>query len=195
MQRAGDIRHGTMAAIVGLDAKAVEDICREASRSGIVQPANYNSPGQIVISGDVEAMHEAMGLAKSRGARVVRELVVSGAFHSPLMADAKEELRKAIDSAPFRETKVPVYANATAKPVSMPGEIRDALVQQLTSPVRWQESVVNMSGDGVTRFVEIGPGEVLQGLVRRIVPSGETFGIDKNNQVGLFTKSPEMINR
>jgi [acyl-carrier-protein] S-malonyltransferase len=188
MQHAGDVRHGTMAAVVGLDEKSVEDVCREASQAGIVQPANYNSPGQIVISGDVDAVHKAMELAKPRGAKIVKELVVSGAFHSPLMEAAKEELKKAIDAAPFHDANVPVYANVTGKPVKNASEIKDALIRQLTSPVRWQESVVNMSEDGVTRFVEIGPGKVLQGLVKRTVSTVETLGIDKMNEAKTFTK-------
>ena len=179
MQHAGDVRRGTMAAVVGLDELSVEDVCREVSQTGIVQPANYNSPGQVVISGDVDAVHKAMELAKSRGAKIVKELVVSGAFHSPLMEAARDELEKAIDAAPFHDAKVPVYANATAMPVRTTGEIKDALIRQLTSPVRWRESVVNISNDGVGRFVEIGPGKVLQGLVRRTLSNVETIGVDR----------------
>lgn len=188
MQHAGDVRRGTMAAVVGLDEKSIEDVCREASQAGIVQPANYNSPGQIVISGDVDAVHKAMELAKPRGAKIVKELVVSGAFHSPLMETAREELKKAIDAAPFHDAKVPVYANATGKPVKTAGEIKDALIRQLTSPVRWQESVANMSKDGVTKFVEIGPGKVLQGLVKRTVSSVEVSGIDKMSEAETSAK-------
>ena len=183
MQNAGDVRHGTMAAIVGLDDKVVEDVCKEASENGVVQPANYNSPGQIVISGDVIAVHKAMELSKTRGAKIAKELVVSGAFHSPLMETAKDELKKAIDAAPFHDANVSVYANVTGKPVRRASEIKDALIRQLTSPVRWQESVVNMFNDGVTKFVEIGPGKVLQGLVKRTVPTAEVTGIDKLDEV------------
>lgn len=187
MQNAGNERPGTMAAVIGLDEKAVDEICGDACASGIVQPANYNSPGQIVISGDIDAVRKAMDIAKQRGARIVKELVVSGAFHSPLMEAAKEELKKAIDAAPIRDARVPVYANATAKPVTAAGEIRDALIMQLTSPVRWQESVANMSADGITRFVEIGPGKVLQGLIKRILSGGTILGIDKANETGVLT--------
>lgn len=188
MQHAGNVRRGTMAAVVGLEEKSLEDVCREASQSGAVQPANYNSPGQIVISGDVEAVRKAMELAKARGARIVKELVVSGAFHSPLMEAAKEELKKVIDAAPFHDANVPVYANVTGKPVRRAGEIKDALIQQLTSPVRWQESIVNMSNDGITKFVEIGPGKVLQGLTKRIISACEATGIDKMSDAEVFVK-------
>ena len=188
MQNAGNVRPGTMAAVVGLDEKNVEEACREASVSGIAQPANYNSPGQIVISGDVEVVRTAMELAKRRGAKIVKELVVSGAFHSPLMEAAKEELKKAIDAAPIRDAAVPVYANVTARPVRSAGEIRNALVLQLTNPVRWQESVTNMSADGITKFVEIGPGKVLQGLIKRTISGGVVLGIDKINETGVLTK-------
>jgi len=189
MQHAGDVRRGTMAAVVGLEEEFVEDVCREASHAGVVQPANYNSPGQIVISGDVEAVHRAMELAKVRGARIVKELVVSGAFHSPLMETAKEELKKAIDGAPFHDVDVPVYANVTGKPVKRADEIKDALIRQLTSPVRWQETVTNMVNDGIAKFVEIGPGKVLQGLAKRIASGCEAAGIDKMSDAEMFVKS------
>jgi [acyl-carrier-protein] S-malonyltransferase len=188
MQNAGTIRPGTMAAVVGLDEKKVEDACREASVGGVAQPANYNSPGQIVISGDVEAVRKAMELAKKYGAKMVKELVVSGAFHSPLMETAKEELKKAIDAAPFNDAAVPIYANVTGKPVRTADQIKNALVLQLTNPVRWQESVANMSADGITKFVELGPGKVLQGLVKRTIPGGIATGIDKINDTGVLTQ-------
>ncbi len=188
MQNAGDARPGTMSAVVGLEANVLEEVCRESSGEGVVQPANYNSPGQTVISGDVDAVHRAMELARTRGAKIVKELVVSGAFHSPLMEAAREELKKAIDSAPIHDARVPVYANVTAKPVSSAEEIKDALVRQLTNPVRWQETVSNMSEGGINRFVEIGPGKVLQGLVKRTVQAGEIEGIDKVNDGSTLLK-------
>ena len=188
MQNAGDARPGTMSAVVGLEANVLEEVCRESSGEGVVQPANYNSPGQTVISGDVGAVHRAMELARTRGAKIVKELVVSGAFHSPLMEAAREELKKAIDSAPIHDARVPVYANVTAKPVSSAEEIKDALVRQLTNPVRWQETVSNMSEGGINRFVEIGPGKVLQGLVKRTVQAGEIEGIDKVNDGSTLLK-------
>ncbi len=188
MQNAGNVRPGTMAAVVGLDEKKVEVACREASVSGIAQPANYNSPGQIVISGDVDAVRKAMELSKAAGAKIVKELVVSGAFHSPLMEAAKDELKKAIDSAPIKNAAVPVFANFTAQPVSFAAEIKEALIMQLTNPVRWQESVVNMSAAGVNKFVEIGPGKILQGLVKRTVSGGAVIGIDKVSEAGVLSE-------
>ncbi len=188
MQDAGNARPGTMAAVVGLDGKAVDEACGEACAEGIVQPANYNSPGQVVISGDVDAVRKAMEIAKQKGAKIVKELVVSGAFHSPLMETAKEELKKAIDAAPIRDAEVPVYANVTAKPVTSSEEIRNALILQLTNPVRWQESIVGMSSDGITKYVEIGPGKVLQGLVKRTVSGATILGIDKINETGVLNQ-------
>ncbi|HXF99807.1 MAG TPA: ACP S-malonyltransferase, partial [Bacteroidota bacterium] len=171
MQRAGEEQPGTMAAIVGLLPEAVEEVCREASRAGIVQAANFNSPGQIVISGSVEGVRKGMELAKARGAKMVKELVVSGAFHSPLMASARDGLKKKLDATPLRDAQMPVYCNVTGEPVTRAEEIRDVLFRQLTSPVRWEESIVHMVRDGADRFIEIGPGKVLQGLVKRIAPN------------------------
>ncbi len=188
MQQAGTARHGTMAAVVGLDEKVVESVCAEASVNGFVQPANYNSPGQTVISGDVGNVRSAMVIAKSKGAKIVKELVVSGAFHSPLMEAAREDLEKAIIDAEIRNAKVPVYANVTAAPVRGADEIREALISQLTNPVRWSESVLNMYNDGVRRFVEIGPGKVLQGLVKRTVPDAEITGYDKLTEAGIVAE-------
>ncbi len=179
MQRAGEERRGTMAAVVGLAAEAVEDLCREASATGVVQPANFNSPGQIVISGSVEGVRKAMEIGKARGAKLVKELVVSGAFHSPLMESARDGLREALKSAAIRDAAIPVYANVTAEPVTRAPEIRELLYLQLTSPVRWEEISLNMARDGATRFLEVGPGKVLQGLVKRTVAAAETGGIDK----------------
>lgn len=179
MQRAGIEQPGTMAAVVGLEPSVVGEVCCEAWPTGIVQAANFNSPGQIVISGSVAGVRKAMELAKARGAKMVKELPVSGAFHSPLMESAKTGLKAALEKTSIRDAGIPVYANVTAKPVQKAEEIRDLLYQQLTSPVRWEETVSNMSADGATTFVEIGPGKVLQGLVRRIRGDVETRGIEK----------------
>lgn len=179
MQRAGEEQQGTMAAVMGLQPEGVEQICLEASAAGIVQCANFNSPGQIVISGSVAGVHQAMEIARTKGAKLVRELVVSGAFHSPLMQNAQQGLRSALERASLHDAMIPVYANVTAKPVLCTGEIRKLLVQQLTSPVRWEESIQNMIADGATTFVEIGPGKVLQGLAKRINSGVEVSGIDK----------------
>ena len=179
MQRAGEQQKGTMAAVVGLTADAVDAMCKEASAAGVVQPANFNSPGQIVISGSIEGVRKAMELAKLGGAKLVKELVVSGAFHSPLMQSAREGLKEALDHTSIHNASIPVYANVTAEPVTAAAEIRDLLFRQLTTPVRWEQTVRNMVRDGATHFVEIGPGKVLQGLVKRTEPGVTTAGVDK----------------
>lgn len=179
MQRAGETNKGTMAAVVGLEPEATETVCAEASAAGIVQPANFNSPGQIVISGSVNGVHKAMELAKQRGAKLVKELVVSGAFHSPLMESAKEGLKTALDKTDLRDATIPVYANVTAEPVQRASDIRELLYRQVTSPVRWEQSVRNMVRDGAAVFYEIGPGKVLQGLIKRTEPGVQANGYDK----------------
>lgn len=179
MQRAGEERKGTMAALVGPGPEAVEEICRAASAAGIVQPANFNSPGQIVISGSVEGVRRAMALAQEGGAKLVRELVVSGAFHSPLMEGARDGLREALEKTTFRDAEVPVYANVTAEPVTRASALRDLLHRQLTSPVRWEQTIRNMVRDGAGEFIEVGPGKVLQGLLKRTEPAVRGRGIDK----------------
>ena len=186
MLQAGIEKPGTMAAVVGLDAKVLEDICIEASEKGIVQCANFNSPGQIVISGSVEGVHAAMEISKAKGAKLVKGLVVSGAFHSPLMLSAKEKLKTELDQTPVYDAKVPVYANVNAKPVTKSDEIKNLLYQQLDHPVRWEETITNMINDGADEFYEIGPGKVLQGLVKRINPDVKIFGIDKYSDVERY---------
>jgi len=155
MLQAGIDWKGTMAAIVGLDSQVVSEICEIASKDGIVQCANFNSPGQIVISGSVEGVKSAMTIAKEKGAKLVKELVVSGAFHSPLMESAREKLMAKLDTTNFYDAKIPVYANVTAKPVQSKDEIKDLLNQQLTKPVRWEETIQNMINDGADEFFEI----------------------------------------
>jgi [acyl-carrier-protein] S-malonyltransferase len=179
MQKAGTINKGTMAAIVGLTPDSLEEICKEASAVGIVQCANFNSPGQIVISGSVDGVKKAMEIAKSKGAKLVKELVVSGAFHSPLMEPAKDDLVAKLNSTNIYNAKIPVYANVTAKPVTDKEEIKSLLISQLNAPVRWEETIKNMIQDGADEFVEIGPGKVLQGLVKRINPDVNCLGIEK----------------
>lgn len=186
MLQAGNEQKGTMAAIVGLPSDVLEEICIEASKKGIVQCANFNSPGQIVISGSVDGVHEAMEIAKIKGAKLIKELVVSGAFHSPLMANAKESLKMKLDITHFYDAKIPVYANVTAQPVKQKEEIQNLLHQQLDKPVRWEETIVNMISNGADEFYEIGPGKVLQGLVKRINPDIKVFGIDKYSDVERF---------
>lgn len=186
MQKAGVQYPGTMAAVLGMAAEKLEDVCREASAAGIVQCANFNSPGQIVISGSVDGVRKAMELAKAGGAKLVKELVVSGAFHSPLMKPAMEELSAKLDNTNIFDAKIPVYANVTAKPVTKSSEIKDLLIKQLDSPVRWDETIVNMINDGADEFIEIGPGKVLQGLVKRINGDVKCTGIDKYSELEKY---------
>ncbi len=186
MQQAGTDFPGTMAAIVGLNPDKVIDICKEANTDGIVQCANFNSPGQIVISGSSAGVKKAMEICKANGAKMVKELVVSGAFHSPLMETAKAKLLLALDSTNFYDAKFPVYTNVTAEPVTDKSEIKRLLYEQVTSPVRWEETINNMIRDGITEFYEIGPGKVLQGLIKRINPDVKFYGIDKFEDVESF---------
>lgn len=186
MLQAGIEQPGTMAAVIGLQPNVVEKICDDASSSGIVQCANFNSPGQIVISGSVEGVRTAMTLAKDSGAKLVKELVVSGAFHSPLMASAKEKLQNKLCKTNINDVSVPVYANVTAKAITKSSEIKKLLFEQLSSPVRWEESITNMIEDGVTEFVEIGPGKVLQGLIKRINREVKVIGIEKLEDLDKF---------
>ena len=166
MQKAGVDQPGTMAAIIGLEPEVIENICNDIE--GIVQPANFNSPGQVAISGEVKAVHDAMEKLKESGAKKVVELVVSGAFHSPLMESAQEALKEALHKVEIKDAVIPVYANVTAKPVFSKDEIKDLLFKQLTHPVRWMEIYTNMVQDGFEDFVELGPGKVLAGLGKRI---------------------------
>ena len=175
MQKCCEQVPGTMAAVINLPAETIEEIC--ASCAGIVVPANYNSDGQIVISGEAEAIAEACVKMKEAGAKRALPLAVSGAFHSPLMEPARLELAEAIDKTPFRAPVCPVYQNATALPSSDPAVIKDNLLRQLTAPVRWTQTIRNMVADGADSFLEIGPGTVLQGLVKRIAPEVENLGI------------------
>lgn len=162
-------RDGTMSAIVGLDDEAVEEICKRVrSEQGIVVAANYNSPGQIVISGEVAAVERAEGLAREGGARMVRRLAVSGAFHSPLMGGAESGLDEHLGATRFGDPSFPIVSNTTASPVTDADTARATLVRQLTSPVRWTDGIRYMAEQGIRQFVELGPGKVLSGLLRRI---------------------------
>jgi [acyl-carrier-protein] S-malonyltransferase len=186
MQRAGEERKGTMAAIVGLSNEELETLCAEASKQGIVQPANFNSLGQVVISGTEEGVRKAMEIAKLKGAKLAKELVVSGAFHSPLMERAKGGLKEALAETTIRNPDIPVYANVTGEPMTTVGEIRDLLYRQLTSPVRWEQTIQHMVRDGVTHVLEVGPGKVLQGLAKRTAPAIAVSGVDKYGQLREF---------
>ena len=189
MQKAGEENPGAMAAVVGLDAKVVGEVCSTACKEGVVQAANFNSPGQVVISGSVSGVRKGMEIAKERGAKLVKELVVSGAFHSPLMQSAKDGLKTALDHVDIRDAKIPVFANVTAKAVQKANEIRALLFEQVTSPVRWHETVVNMAADGATSFIEIGPGKVLQGLVKRIAPNVTVSGVETAASVSVLERA------
>ncbi|MCP4727509.1 MAG: ACP S-malonyltransferase [bacterium] len=169
MQKAGTISPGTMAAIIGADENSVAKLCEEASSAGIVKPANFNAPGQIVISGSVEGVRKAIEIAKEFGAKRAIELNVSGAFHSPLMEFACEGLNKQIDDTNWNKIPIPVYANATADPEYEPEEISRNLKDQLLKPVLWKDSIENIiKNSGIDAFIEVGSGKVLQGLTKRI---------------------------
>ena len=174
MQKACESTPSTMAAIINLPDETIRKICDEISQEGgVVVPANYNSPGQVVISGDVDAVKEACGRMKAAGAKRALPLAVGGAFHSPLMESARVELAVAIEQAPVSAPVCPIYQNVDALPHKDPAEIKENLLNQLTSPVCWTQSVMNMIADGMTDFVECGPGTVLTGLVGRIQKSLE----------------------
>ena len=166
MQEACDINPSSMAAILGLEDAKVEEIC--ATIDGIVVPANYNCPGQLVISGETVAVEKACEALKAAGAKRALILPVNGAFHSPLMQPAQERLAAAIENTKFRKAIIPVYQNITTTAVSNPDEIKKNLIAQLTGPVKWTQSVQNMIKDGATSFVEVGPGKTLQGLIKKI---------------------------
>ena len=169
MQKACEIVPSTMAAILNLDDSVVEKICAEISASGeIVVAANFNCPGQLVISGSIKGVNEACEKLKAAGAKRALLLPVGGAFHSPLMKPAREELAEAIDSTHFSNPVCPIYQNVSALPVTDPKMIRENLILQLTAPVRWTHIIQNMISDGATNFIEVGPGKVLQGLVKKI---------------------------
>lgn len=174
MQKACERNPSTMAAILNLDDKIIEDICAEITQSGeVVVAANYNSPGQLVISGSINGINTACEKLKAAGAKRALVLPVGGAFHSPLMEPARIELEAAINATTFNQPICPVYQNVTAKAVSNPSEIKANLISQLTAPVKWTQTVQQMVADGATNFIEVGPGKVLQGLVKKISPAVE----------------------
>lgn len=166
MQKACELQPGTMAAVLGLEDTVVEDICKKID--GIVTPANYNCPGQLVISGELSAVEKACEAMKNAGAKRALILPVGGAFHSILMKPAEEELAKAIENTHFNKPICPIYQNVTTMAVNNPDEIKRNLINQLTAPVKWTQSVQQMIRDGASEFIEVGPGKVLQGLVKKI---------------------------
>ncbi|WP_299431903.1 ACP S-malonyltransferase [uncultured Aquimarina sp.] len=173
MQQACEIKPSTMAAVLGLEDEVVEKGCEEID--GVVVAANYNCPGQLVISGEVEAIEKACELMKEKGARRALVLPVGGAFHSPLMEPAREELAAAIEATTFNTPNCPIYQNVTTTAVTDPEEIKKNLIAQLTAPVKWTQSMQNMMKDGATSFTEVGPGKVLSGLVKKVDRSMETI--------------------
>lgn len=172
MQKACELQPSTMAAVLGLDDAIVENVCKTIE--GIVVPANYNCPGQLVISGDIDAINKACDALKEAGARRALILPVGGAFHSPLMEPAREELAAAIENTTFSAPNCPIYQNVTATAITDENEIKANLIEQLTAPVRWTQSVQQMIADGASHFTEVGPGKVLQGLVKKIHRDAET---------------------
>ncbi|WP_422105978.1 ACP S-malonyltransferase [Winogradskyella sp.] len=172
MQKACELQPSTMAAVLGLDDDIVEKVC--AMTEGIVVAANYNCPGQLVISGEIEAINRACETLKEEGARRALVLPVGGAFHSPMMEPAREELAAAIENTAFNKPNCPIYQNVTASAVTDENDIKINLISQLTAPVRWTQSVQQMIADGATHFTEVGPGKVLQGLVKKINREAET---------------------
>jgi [acyl-carrier-protein] S-malonyltransferase len=181
MQKACELQPSTMAAVLGLDDDVVEKVC--AMTDGIVVAANYNCPGQLVISGDIDAVNKACETLKEEGARRALVLPVGGAFHSPLMEPAREELAAAIANTTFSKPNCPIYQNVTARAITDENEIKANLISQLTAPVRWTQSVQQMIEDGATHFTEVGPGKVLQGLVKKINREAETASATLETEV------------
>jgi len=178
MHRAGLERPGTMAALLGLSRESVEAACEEAAPAGVVRAANWNAPGQVVISGEIPAVERACELARARGAKRAIRLEVGGAFHSPLMNDAAEGLSEWIDRTPFRDARCPVVLNVSAEPATRVADIRAALKAQLLGAVRWEDSVRFLIGCGVEAFVELGSGRVLRGLLRSIAPEAAVWNAE-----------------
>ena len=184
MQEASSGRRTAMAAILGLDSGTVADICARAGAKGVLEPANYNSPGQIVIAGDHAAVQEGIVLAKAAGAKRAVLLPVSAPFHTSLMEPAAERLAALLARLPLREPEVPVVSNVTAQPTQSPEEIRRLLIAQVLSPVRWEESVRAMRDMGAPTFVEIGPGSTLSGLIRKTVPHARVLRVEDPTTLG-----------
>ena len=183
MHNAGKINPGTMAAIIGMSTNEVENLCNRNSSDHLVVAANYNTENQIVVSGHIEAIENLINNAKEYGARMAVPLNVSGAFHSPLMIPAREELADKLDSVEISDISIPLYSNVDAKPITKGKDIKNSLIRQLESPVLWYNSIQQMIKDGYTSFIEIGPGKVLQGLNRKINSAVSTKGIQSYEDI------------
>ena len=183
MHNAGKINPGTMAAIIGMSTNEVENLCNRNSSDHLVVAANYNTENQIVVSGHIEAIENLINNAKEYGARLAVPLNVSGAFHSPLMIPAREELADKLDSVEISDISIPLYSNVDAKPITKGKDIKNSLIRQLESPVLWYNSIQQMIKDGYTSFIEIGPGKVLQGLNRKINSAVSTKGIQSYEDI------------
>jgi len=188
MQHAGQVNPGTMAAIVGLDDEAVARLCEEMSDREVVVPANYNSPGQLVVSGHASAVKRAVEAAKIRGAKLARELPVSGAFHSPLMKPAADSLAAALKTTPLKTPQIPVISNVTGKPHADVETLRKLLTDQLLSPVRWTQSVSELARMGDAQWLEVGSGNVLSGLLKRIVAGASAITIGSAADLDKLTE-------
>jgi len=187
MQIAGKTNPGTMAAIIGMSFEDIQNICTTTSEENcIVVPANHNSPNQIVISGNKPAVEEAMNQARSSGARLVKELNVSGAFHSPLMHSAKDALSEALDKTKINNANIPVYSNVSATATLKSDEIRLNLKNQIDSPVLWSNTIRNMKNDKASKMIEVGPGKILQGLTRKIDKDIQSMGMENLEQINEF---------
>jgi len=189
MFNSGLERPGTMFAVIGLDDKLVENVCgeiTEANAPEVVVPANYNSPGQLVVSGSRDVLRANADKFKAAGARMVKELVVSGAFHSPLLESSSAKLSEAINTINFNNAEVPVYLNVTSKPETDVAVIKENLIKQLTSPVLWSQTMSNFKEDGFDNFIEIGAGNVLQGLIKRTIDGVNISGADKYEDLEKF---------
>ena len=187
MQIAGKTNPGTMAAIIGMSFEDIQKICTTISKeNSIVVPANHNSPNQIVISGNKPAVEEAMNQARSSGARLVKELNVSGAFHSPLMHSAKDALSEALDKTKINNANIPVYSNVSATATLKSDEIRLNLKNQIDSPVLWSNTIRNMKNDKASKMIEVGPGKILQGLTRKIDKDIQSMGMENLEQINEF---------
>ncbi|HEX9912666.1 MAG TPA: ACP S-malonyltransferase [candidate division Zixibacteria bacterium] len=193
MQKACDKEKGTMAAIIGLSRDKILEICKLASEFGIIQPANFNSSDQVAITGDLKGVEKGAELAKEAGAKRVIMLAVGGAYHSPLMSSAKDGMAEVLNKVMINQGKVRLIANVTARPVNDPMEIKDLLVNQITSPVLWHQSMEYLYGQGIRDFVEIGPGKVLQGLLKKSFKEINLYGIDKLSELEKFIEDYKTV--